>query len=618
MASSSAALKTTSADRAPQVSRRDYFSGVFPQGVSRILFVVPADADEKAFNIQTARRGRYWNFPPYGSGVLATLFRGLETKNGQKRECQILNLNHEVLTAAIAAPSAEAFSYHDTVARAIDKTDFEPDLICFSVMFSQTHESLKHAIEVLTQHPRFKHVPLAVGGVHITNTFMNTKTREKLLQDLPQVKFVFTYEAEQSFQDFIRIAEGDETRELTQVYLADFAEYNANKAVPAGEALDVIPSFDLMNTSALSDVGKIGSFYCHTQPGTKIATAISNRGCRAQCTFCSVRNFNGVGVRHRSIKSIVEELKILRYDYDIRHVMWLDDDILKDTKRSIELFNAIADANLGMTFDCSNGVIAASCTDDILSAAVRAGLIGLNIGMESGSKKILREIKKPGTREVFLEAAETLRRFPEINARVFLMIGFPGETYRDILDTFEAAQQMNLDWYNVTILQPLPNTPIFDSMVAQGYIDLSNVNFASIRYNSGGLGKHQQNKKAGLNDVAAVDFTEAFASHDLTEVPRADELDNIWAYMNFHLNFKPLLNETRPIKVKQKLEYIQNLCDIVVPENAFAKYFRVALLNKMDVKVGPQEIAELKDYVNGNAFWKKRFEELDLDFARLQ
>ena len=29
---------------------------------------------------------------------------------------------------------------------------------------------------------------------------------------------------------------------------------------------------------------------------------------------------------------------------------------------------------------------------------------------------------------------------------------------------------MNSDWSSITPLQPLPNTPIFDSMVAQGLI----------------------------------------------------------------------------------------------------------------------------------------------------
>ena len=146
--------------------------------------------------------------------------------------------------------------------------------------------------------------------------------------------------------------------------------------------------------------------------------------------------------------------------------------------------------NVGITWDCTNGVLAASCTDEVISAAAESGCIGLNIGMESGNPEILRQIKKPANVETLLNASALLKKYEQINSRVFLMIGFPGETYRMIYDTIDLSQQMNLDWYNVTILQPLPNTPIFDSMIEEGYFD--EVDFDNIRYNSGAYGKHRK------------------------------------------------------------------------------------------------------------------------------
>ena len=100
-----------------------------------------------------------------------------------------------------------------------------------------------------------------------------------------------------------------------------------------------------METGELTKYGKIGSFFCLKPKESKITTVLSNRGCRAQCTFCSVRTFNGVGVRRRSVESVIEELKILKYEYDIEHVMWLDDDFLYDTQESMNLFNSIIKNN---------------------------------------------------------------------------------------------------------------------------------------------------------------------------------------------------------------------------------------------------------------------------------
>ena len=35
------------------------------------------------------------------------------------------------------------------------------------------------------------------------------------------------------------------------------------------------------------------------------------------------------------------------------------------------------------------------------------------------------------------------------------------------------------------------------------------------------------------------------------------DLDNIWAYMNFHLNFKRLFTENRSSKLNQQYKYVR-------------------------------------------------------------
>ena len=110
---------------------------------------------------------------------------------------------------------------------------------------------------------------------------------------------------------------------------------------------------------------------------------------------------------------------------------------------------------------------------------------------------------------------------------------------------------MDLDWYNVTILQPLPNTPIFDQMVNDGFIDKNNIEFTEIRYNSSGYGKHKTEKKENLPDLLARDFINAFNINNEGAVPEKNQLDDVWAYMNYHLNFARLSNENHPIKLDQ-------------------------------------------------------------------
>ena len=44
-------------------------------------------------------------------------------------------------------------------------------------------------------------------------------------------------------------------------------------------------------------------------------------------------------------------------------------------------------------------------------------------------------------------------------------------------------------------------------------------------------------------------FKDAFNVSDLDAVVPREEFDNIWAYMNYHQNYMPLLNEQRPEKL---------------------------------------------------------------------
>jgi radical SAM superfamily enzyme YgiQ (UPF0313 family) len=575
--------------------------------IKKVLLVQPPDSDKKIFNFSSAKRGRLWNYPPYGLGVLA---KRLQEEN---IEVKILNLNNEILKyIKLSNVTEENFDFDTIWKDSLDNllNNFEPCFVGLTSMFSQSHEITKQLSEYIRD--KDKNIIIGAGGVHITNSIVDEKTFEKFVKDMKDIDFYFKYEADLSFLNFIKCVNGDCNLDKLGQMVIKINDYDFifidKKLHPHANDLDTIPAMELMEISELSKYGTIGSFFCLTPPETKISTVISNRGCRAQCTFCSVRNFNGVGVRRRSAHSVVEELKRLRFDYDIKHIMWLDDDFLYNPKESIELFNLITKSNLDMTWDCSNGVIAAACKDEVIDAAEKSGCIGVNIGMESGNREILKSVRKPGTVENFLKAAEVFRKYERINARVFLMIGFPNESYQMILDTIEVSKQMALDWYNVSILEPLPNTPIFDSMVQEGSIDLENLNFSDIRYNSGGLGKHKAQKK----DMLSSEFNEAFNVKELNKIPPKEKLDDIWAYMNYHLNFKRLTENHTEKKLIQKKKYVENITDLISPENCLALYFLGYLEKKIYGKASIITINKLISTLEAHSYWQKRFDEFNL------
>lgn len=570
-----------------EVQRPLRLDRMFPDGIQRVLLVTPPDSEKAHFREDTARRLRYPNYPPYGLAVIAQRLRGIGI------DVRILNLNHEVLKACVDKP--EWFNFDAAWEEKLQSAliDFSPDLVGVTCMFTMTHGSFKKVCAYAAD----RGYEVAIGGVHVTNDV------ERVMGDIPAASIAFLNEADVAMLRFVEVVNGKSPEsELGQVIIADGDTRHRIKRECKPEDIDVIPAYDLLPMEEMSRYGTVGAFYCFKPRGTRFATVLSNRGCRAQCTFCSVRTFNGAGVRQRSIKSVVDELEILR-DYGIGHIMWLDDDLLKDHKRAIGLFNEIVARDLGMTWDATNGLIAASCEEEVVAAMSESGCIAVNIGMESGNPKILRQIKKPGRVENFLEAAEVFRKYENIHACVLLMLGFPGETLGMIQDTINVARQMDLDWHRVVQLQPLPNTPIYDSMVAQGLIQP--VGSQNVRFSGGAFGKQQDIEQGRA--ASTPDFEEAFGHMKLDAIPTPEQLIDIWFYMNYHLNFHRLFTEERPVKMEQQLLSLRMLSDVIAPENGFALYFLGYLQTKLGHEIEPEIISRLDARLATSTYWADRF-----------
>lgn len=605
--------------KAELLIKKTYSSGLmdaalthlFVKPVKRVLLIAPPEVDASLFVYETGARGRYTNLPPYGLAVLAAHLRrdGLDV--------EILNLNQVVLKACRGAGSREQFDFDAAWKAALaDGLAANPaQFIGVTSMFDSNHRSL---VNICTEIDRLAPAtPLAVGGVHITLALSRKESAEPVLQSLPMVDLFFVHECDRALSQFFDVVNHKRrSDELAQVYVRSgngllFAD---RTMLPAAELLSVLPAHDLIDPTDIRKVGTIGGFGCHLAPSAIQTVMQSNRGCRAQCSFCGVRNINGKGVRRRSVTSVLDELQYLHEEFGVNHVTWLDDDFLYDKAESMALFNGMVARNLCMTWDCSNGVIAASCTEEVVHAAAQAGCIGLILGLESGSPRILRQIKKPGTVERYLQAAEVFQRHPTIDVRGFLMLGFPEETFAEIMQTFLLGRQMGLNWYNVSTVVPVPGTPIFDAMIAAG--SLKQIDFENMRLRSGPYANHAQAQRA-VRDPISIDFKNAFAGKDMNSVPTAQDLDDIWAYMQYHLNFQHAMNETSPEKIGQLTRYLQTITDLIAPENAIALYCLGQLQQRTNGQCDAALVSRLRNQLNIQPYWKERFADFGFDVEEM-
>lgn len=563
----------------------------------RILLVQPLQTPERFFNLERALSRRLPNPPPYGCGVLSKnlKLRGYETS--------ILDLNFDLLLTAYDDP--KTFDFTAWKKMLMDRVlAFKPDLVAITCMFSISHENMCDAANLIKQTD--PGVAIITGGVHVTNA------RKMVLEACQSIDFIGLYEGDKSFADTVDFVNG----KCGQDKLAQIATLIDGKYVPVEDRatpdmrdIQQAPDYTGLKIDAYDSMGQF-STYGFLVPDRKATTVLTNRGCRAHCSFCSVATFNGQGVRIRDPKNVVDEIEHLVKNHGIQHVMWLDDDLFFNAKRTLTLFNEIVRRNLKITWDASNGIIAAAITPELAAAAVESGCIGLNLGIESGNPQILKEVHKPGTLNNFRKAKEILGKYPHLFIKGFLMIGFPNETWQQMHDTMSFAMELRLDWYPTQILTPLPSTEIYRTMLEVGLIEdkLSTSTVAQMAGAHGKLRQQEENEKK-----KATEFLNPFDGADMTKVPPKDKLGDIWFYLDYKANYEKILTEEHPVKLKNVGLWLVDVCDRITKENPLGNLFLAVIRQKLgETEEAKRRAAIAETYLNESAYWQTRFRTLGL------
>jgi len=83
-----------------------------------------------------------------------------------------------------------------------------------------------------------------------------------------------------------------------------------------------------------------------------------------------------------------------------------------------------------------------------------------HVPFQSGSNAILKAMGRGHSRERFLSIVDRIRqRLPDAAITADVIVGFPGETEQDFLDTLDIMEQVKFDAVNTAAYSPRPNTP---------------------------------------------------------------------------------------------------------------------------------------------------------------
>jgi anaerobic magnesium-protoporphyrin IX monomethyl ester cyclase len=190
---------------------------------------------------------------------------------------------------------------------------------------------------------------------------------------------------------------------------------------------------------------------------------VTSRGCPFHCNWCAKPIF-GQRYAQRTPASAAAELRRLKDEIAPDHV-WFADDIFGVTREWIRAFGrAVAERDARIPFMIQSRVDLMS--PDVVDALAVAGAQDVWMGVESGSQRILDAMDKGCTIEESRAATRTLKS-RGIRACWFIQLGYPSESWEDLLKTRDALREERPDDIGVSVAYPLPNTKFYDRVQAQ-------------------------------------------------------------------------------------------------------------------------------------------------------
>tara|TARA_B100001964_G_scaffold120429_1_gene133759 strand:- start:387 stop:1148 length:762 start_codon:yes stop_codon:yes gene_type:complete len=171
----------------------------------------------------------------------------------------------------------------------------------------------------------------------------------------------------------------------------------------------------------------------------------------------------------RSAAKVVEELEIHKKKHGIKGFLFDDDMPFGSKKRTKEMLRLMIDKKLNLVWKAA-GVAIFKMDEEIFRLMAESGCQSINIAIESGSERILKQIiKKPVDLKKVPEMIKIAKSYG-LGTVANFVIGFPGETWEEIRQTLYYAETCGVDYAKIYVAEPLLGTELYDQAVAMNAI----------------------------------------------------------------------------------------------------------------------------------------------------
>ncbi len=291
-------------------------------------------------------------------------------------------------------------------------------------------------------------------GTHVSAVPQNT------LELVPELDYVVRHEPEMTFRDIItHTLEKRDPHDILGVAYRRDGKTMLSPDRPLLESLDELP----IPKQHLLPLDK----YKMPFLGSRYVWVLTNRGCPYSCTYCFEGVVWGKSVRYRSAASIYKELEYLA-EHDVRNVLFLADLFTYDKKGVNELCDMIIDRGLKIRWTCNSRVD--TIDEQQLIKMKKAGCWLVAFGIESGSQKILDNVKKDAKVETARSTIEMCHR-NGVKTWGYFIIGLPGENKQTVRETINFAKSIPLDIALFHVAMPYAGTEFYFQSVANGWLN---------------------------------------------------------------------------------------------------------------------------------------------------
>lgn len=278
--------------------------------------------------------------------------------------------------------------------------------------------------------------------------------------------------------DYVVLGEGEETMEelmacverhvdISNVkgiaYLDEQGVFHQNERRPLIQDIDAIPfpAWDLfpMDHYALLRMPHIASH-------ERCMVMYSGRGCIFHCNFCYRMD---TGFRPRSAESVIEEMRTLKEQYNIRYIAFFDELLVSSVQRTTEFCQKLIEADLDMKWDCNGRLNFAK--PEVLRLMKQAGCVFINYGIESMDEEALKRMNKNLTTKQIVEGIENTLA-AGISPGYNIIFGNLGENRKslqlgvDFLLKYDDHSQLR----TIRPVTPYPGCPLYYHAIEHGML----------------------------------------------------------------------------------------------------------------------------------------------------